>query len=81
VLIVRLARIPCLDRRGAHAITVLSQLCRGRRTRLLLSDVQADTWRGLGREGVLDEVGPGNVFAEWQRALDRASELLGLRRE
>jgi hypothetical protein len=77
VLIVRLARVPYLDRRGAHALTALSRLCRERRTRLLLSDVQPDAWGGLGREGVLDEVGPGSVFTQWRDAENRARDLLG----
>lgn len=78
VLVVRLARIPCLDPRGAHTIKVLSGLCREGRTRLLLSDVQPDAWRGLGQEGVLDDVGPGNVFAQWHQAVERAHQLLGV---
>jgi sulfate permease, SulP family len=77
VLIVRLSRIPFLDRRGAHALTVLSELCRGRGTRLLLSDVRPAAWCGLARQGTLDEVGPRNVFAQWTEALERARELLG----
>lgn len=77
VLVVRLSRLPRLDRRGAHAIKALSGLCREGRTRLLLSEVQPHAWRDLGQEGVLDEVGPGNVFAHWQEALERARQLLG----
>jgi hypothetical protein len=32
----------------------------------------------LGQEGVLDEVGPGNVFAQWNDAVNRAREILRL---
>ena len=77
VLILRLARVPYLDARGARAVAMLSLLCRQRRTLLLLSDVRPEVWRGLGRQGVLDEIGPGNILTRWQAALDRAREFLG----
>lgn len=78
VLIVRLSRVPYLDRRGARAVAVLAQLCRQRRALLVLSDVQPGAWQGLGREGVIDEVGPNNVFTRWPEALQRAKRYLGL---
>jgi len=77
VLIVRLSRLSSMDRRGARTIKILAGLCRAGRTRLILSDVQSNARRGLGEEGVLDEVGPLNVFAQWDQALMRARQLLG----
>lgn len=81
VLIVRLGRVPRLDRRGAHAIKVLARLCREGRTRLLLSEVEAETRGKLGREGALDEIGPRNVFSHWEEAMARARQLLGIEQE
>jgi SulP family sulfate permease len=78
VLIFRLASLPCLDRRGARVIGTLAKLCRAKRGSLVLSDVRPGVWRMLGQEGVLDEVGPGNVFAQWNDAVNRAREILRL---
>ena len=79
ILIFRLSHVPFIDRQGARTIGILAQLCRRRRTVLLLSDVQPDTWRGLGTAGVIDELGPGNIFVRWNEAVARARHLLGHR--
>jgi hypothetical protein len=76
-LIFRLPHLSRLDRRGARAIGMLAQLCRERRTLLILSGVQHEAWGVLGHEGVLDEVGPRNVLRRWSDALERAREFLG----
>jgi hypothetical protein len=78
VLIFRLASLACLDRRGARVIATLAKFCRAQRASLVLSEVRPEVWRMLGQEGVLDEVGPGNVFAQWTGALNRAREILRL---
>ena len=77
VLILRLNRVPALDRRGSRAIAMLAKLCRDRRALLVLSDVHSEAWRVLGNDGVLDEIGPSNVFTQWCEALKRARQLLG----
>ncbi|MEO8140618.1 MAG: sodium-independent anion transporter [Gemmatimonadota bacterium] len=79
VLILRLTRVPYLDLRGARSIALLAELCRERRTLLLLSEVHPETRQGLGRGGVMDEIGPGNIFSRWEDALQRARDFLGHR--
>lgn len=77
ILIFRLSPIAYIDRQAARTIATLAQLCRQRHTVLLLSDVQPEVWRGLGKEGVIDELGPDNIVVGWTEALARARRLLG----
>lgn len=79
VLILRWTRVTYLDRRGARSFALVAKLCRERRTLLLLGDVHPETRQGLGRGGVMDDIGPGDIFPRREEALRRARDFLGQR--
>jgi SulP family sulfate permease len=76
VLVVRLRHVPAIDSTGLHA---LRELAHGRltgRTKLVLADVHAQPMIALTNSGLLNVIGPENVFGSLDEALERAAELV-----
>jgi SulP family sulfate permease len=75
-LVVRMRHVPAMDSTGLHALRELARSGRGG-TRLVLAEVHAQPMIALVTSGVLDDVGPENVFESLDAALARAGELAG----
>jgi sulfate permease, SulP family len=78
VLIIRLRKVPAMDSTGIHALRQVIRRATHDGVLVLLSGVHAQPLVVLERAGVLDDLGPGAVFADVDEALDRARAHLGL---
>jgi sulfate permease, SulP family len=76
-LVVRMRHVPAMDSTGLHALRELSRSGHGGGTRLVLAEVHAQPMIALVTSGVIDEVGPENVFDSLDAALARAGEIAG----
>jgi SulP family sulfate permease len=76
-LVVRMRHVPAMDSTGLHALRELARSGQGGGTRLVLAEVHAQPMIALVTSGVIDDVGPENVFESLDAALARAGELSG----
>jgi SulP family sulfate permease len=77
VLIIRMRHVPAMDATGLHALKTVIHQARHDRTRVILAEVHAQPMMALARSDVLDEIGPSNVAASLDEALDVARAHLG----
>ena len=76
VLIVRLREVLAIDATGLRALEDLLDKTRRDGTTLVLSGIHAQPLVVLERSGLLDAIGPANVFEDIDSALARARELI-----
>jgi SulP family sulfate permease len=72
VLIVRMRRVPTIDGTGINALRDMARQSRREGTAVLLSGLAPEVREALERAGLLEELGPGAVFATYAEALDAA---------
>lgn len=80
VRIIRMRNVLAIDATGIQALKEQDQSARKHGIAFLLSDVHAQPLVALERAGVLELIGPDNVFGNIDDALNCARELLGLAR-
>ena len=76
VLIIRMRDVLLLDSTGMHALKDVVHRTRRDGTAVLLSDVHMQPLVALTGSAVLEEIGPENLFASLDDALQRARELV-----
>ena len=76
VLIIRMRSVLALDSTGMHALKDVAHRSRREGTTVLLSDVHMQPLVALTGSPVLEEIGRENVFANFDGALTRASEIV-----
>jgi len=77
VLIIRMRDVHALDSSGMRVLNDVVRRSRRAGAEVLLSDVRAQPLTALTTAGVLDDLGPANVFPEIDDALARAHEIMG----
>lgn len=77
VLILRMRDVLLLDSTGMHALRDVVHRSRKDGTAVLLSDVHMQPLVALTGSSILDQIGRDNVFADLDRAVERARELVG----
>jgi SulP family sulfate permease len=76
VLILRMRNVPAIDATGLHALeSIHSQTVRSG-TDLVISGIQPQPWKALGKSGMVDRIGKDNVLPNIRAALRRAEEIL-----
>ncbi len=78
VTIIRMRNVLAIDATGLQVLREQSRSAKKRGSAFVLSDVHAQPLIALERAGLLETVGPENVFGHIDAALNRARELLGL---
>lgn len=76
VFILRIRHVPAIDATGLYALDVFFERCRRRGTTLVLSGVQPQPAKALGKCGLLDRIGPANICGSIDVAFDRAETVL-----
>ena len=76
VFVCDLRAVPDLDARACRVLHALIGHCRRVRMALILSGVGPGARRALGAAGILDDLGPGNVFPHLRDAMPRAHLLM-----
>lgn len=79
VLILRMRHVPMIDATGLRAMADVFAKCQKDGTTLILSGVQAQPWDELVGAGLYRRIGPANVHDHFDRALDRAREVVAPR--
>jgi SulP family sulfate permease len=79
-LVVRMRNVPAMDSTGIHALRELARRSHRDRTTLILAEVSDQPRTVLMSSGLLDEVGPGNVFDSFDDAMVHASEVASFAR-
>jgi SulP family sulfate permease len=79
-LVVRMRNVPAMDSTGIHALRELVRRSHRDRTTLILAEVSDQPRTVLMSSGLLDEVGPGNVFDSFDDALAHAAEVASFAR-
>ena len=79
-LVVRMRNVPAMDSTGIHALRELVRRSHRDRTTLILAEVSDQPRTVLMSSGLLDEVGPGNVFDSFDDAVAHASEVASFAR-
>lgn len=74
VLVVRMRHVPATDSTGIQALRELVHNSIRGGTRVILAEVADQPMTVLTNAGLLDELGPGNVFATLDEALERATD-------
>jgi SulP family sulfate permease len=74
-LIVRMRHVPAIDSTGLHALRELVRRSLRDRTVVILSELSTQPRTVLVSTGLLDEVGPDNVFDSFDDALAHAGEV------
>ncbi len=74
-LVVRMRHVPATDSTGIHALRELVRNSARAGTRVILAEVLDQPMTVLSNAGLLDELGPENVFATLEEALERAREV------
>jgi SulP family sulfate permease len=69
VLVIRMRNVPVIDATGLHALTELVRRCRDEGTRVVLSEMRAQPLAAIGRSGLRDELGAGNLVDSIDAAL------------
>jgi SulP family sulfate permease len=72
VLVLGLEGLPALDARGVRIIQLLAERCRRSGTCLVIGGAGPQPLTMLARAGLLDEIGPQNLFPCMREALVRA---------
>jgi MFS superfamily sulfate permease-like transporter len=72
VLVLGLEGLAALDARGIRMIQLLAGRCRGTGSRLVIGGAGSQARAMLARAGLLDELGPQNVFPRMREALAHA---------
>lgn len=78
VLIIRLRRVPVIDSTGLAALRDVLERRRRAGTLVILSEVHPQVGTTLEQAGLAAALGPANLTASLDSALDRASQFLGL---
>jgi SulP family sulfate permease len=73
--------VSAIDATGLHALAQFHARCQRQGTTLLLSGVHAQPLVAFVRHGFDEVVGSGNMFGNFDDALNRARELVGLPHE
>jgi len=79
-LVVRMRNVPAMDSTGIHALRELVRRSHRDRTTLILAEVSDQPRTVLMSSGLLDEVGPGNVFDSFDDAVAHATEVASFAR-
>jgi sulfate permease, SulP family len=74
VLIIRLRHVPAIDSTGLNVLRDLVRRTSRDRTRVLLCEPQEQPLAAIRRSGLLDEIGPDNVFGSVDLALAVAQQ-------
>jgi sulfate permease, SulP family len=74
-LVVRMRHVPATDSTGIHALRELVRNSTRAGTQVILAEVLDQPMTVLSNAGLLDELGPGNVFGTLEEALERAREV------
>jgi SulP family sulfate permease len=72
VFVLGLQGLPALDARGVRIIGLLAERCRRSGTCLVIGGAGPQPLTMLARAGLLDEIGPQNLFPRMREALVRA---------
>jgi SulP family sulfate permease len=75
VLVLRLRNVPAIDATAVRALRDVFDKTKREGTRLVLAGVDRQPRRVIERSGLLEIIGPENVFADVAGALARAREL------
>ena len=76
ILILRMRHVPTIDATGLQALEDLWKKCLKAGTTLVLSGVQDKPWQQLEQAGLYYRIGPHNVHANIDAALQHARDLL-----
>ena len=79
-LVVRMRNVPAMDSTGIHALRELVRRSHRDRTTLILAEVSDQPRTVLMSSGLLDEVGPGNVFDSFDDAVAHATAVASFAR-
>jgi sulfate permease, SulP family len=73
VFILDLGQVPFVDASGIYALTEFHERCRKSQIRLILCGVQQSVANELKRSGLYDLIGGGQIYREFDRALESTS--------
>jgi SulP family sulfate permease len=74
VLILRMGEVPVIDSTGITALESFIAQCRARKTRLVITEIQAQPRKALEKSGFLSDLGPENIVDSFDEAIEAASE-------
>jgi SulP family sulfate permease len=76
VFILRMRHVPAVDATGLYALDVFASRCRKKGTVMVLSGVQAGPMGAMEKIGFDKAVGPENICADIDSALQRAAQIV-----
>jgi SulP family sulfate permease len=74
ILILRMAEVPVIDSTGITALESFVAQCRARKTKLVITEIQAQPRKALEKSGFLPDLGGENIFDSLDEAIEAASE-------
>jgi sulfate permease, SulP family len=78
-MVVRMRHVPAMDSTGIHALRELVRNGRKAKTEIILAEVLEQPLLVLTNSGLVEEIGPENVFESLDAALERAGEIAAMR--
>lgn len=80
VLILRMRHVLAVDATGLRALRDLHKQCQNNKIQLIISGIHTQPFIAMDQSGLLDEIGKENIFREFDEALERAREILNLKK-
>lgn len=75
VVLIRMRNVPMIDATGVHNFKAMLQRFVHQRKTVVLTGVNADVARDLGRHGITELVGPENIYATFEEAVSKLKTL------
>lgn len=72
MLIIRMGNVPVIDATGERALRMITDACRSRNVRLMITGLQSQPADVLAATGLIEEIGKQNVFPRTGPAIDVA---------
>jgi sulfate permease, SulP family len=76
VLIIRMRYVPVIDSTGLHILEEVFNYTRSKGTILIISGIQKGVFKEFYKSGLFKKIGRENTFAEIDRAVERAMEII-----
>lgn len=76
VLIIRMRHVPVIDSTGLHILEEVFNYTKSKGTILIISGIQKGVFKEFYKSGLFKKIGRENTFAEIDRAVERAMEII-----
>ncbi len=77
VIIIRMRSVPAIDATGIHSFESIIKTCRQKNITLIMSHVNSQPMKVLKKSGMYKDIGKENICENIDKALARATEILG----